>query len=111
MKYISLDLEATGLDPVNDKILSIGAIIEDTNKKLPYDELPKFHAIIRHHRISGSPFAINMNKDIIDKMVAYDDTDEVDRLTMIENGDLYLYEDVSARQPYESSVAGHVVKI
>ena len=71
MKYVSIDLETTGLDRENDQVLSIGAIIEDTNLKLPYEELPKFYGIILHDRITGSPFAISLNKDLIEMMCAY----------------------------------------
>ena len=43
MKYISIDIETTGLDPENCQILSIGAVIEDTLNQLPFEELPTFH--------------------------------------------------------------------
>lgn len=65
MKYCSIDIETTGLDPHNDQILEVGVIIEDTNNQLPYEEIPKFNVIIKHERLSGSPFALNMNKRII----------------------------------------------
>ena len=48
--------------------LSIGAIIEDTTKELPYEELPKFNAIVLQNNIQGSPQAITMNKEIISLM-------------------------------------------
>ena len=87
MKYISIDLETTGLDPENCQILTIGAVIEDTNNIKPMEELPTFHAAILHRRIEGSPFAINMNKGIIESIVHYqtaeDDSEQFDleRLT------------------------------
>jgi hypothetical protein len=65
MIYFSIDLETTGLDPDNNQILQIGAIMEDTNKKLPFDKCPMFECIINHDTITGSPFAINMNSNII----------------------------------------------
>ena len=68
MIYLSIDLETTGLEKDRYQILSFGAILEDTEKKLPYDEIPKFHAAILHNEITGSPFAINMNKKIIFRM-------------------------------------------
>jgi oligoribonuclease len=71
MKYVSIDIETTGLDPINHKTLSIGAIIEDTNNPLPFEELPKFHVAILHNELVGSPFAINMNKDLIETIVQY----------------------------------------
>lgn len=71
MLYVAIDIETTGLDTENNDILSIGAIIEDTNKKLPYEDLPKFHVAVLHESISGSPFAINMNKDLIEWISLY----------------------------------------
>jgi oligoribonuclease (3'-5' exoribonuclease) len=46
-----VDVETTGLEKDRYQILSIGAIIEDTSKKLPFDEIPKFHAAILHNEI------------------------------------------------------------
>ena len=66
MKYISIDIETTGLDPELNDVLSIGAIIEDSANPLPYEECPKFHAAIVRHQITGSPRAINMNADLIE---------------------------------------------
>ncbi len=65
MKYISIDLETTGVDADNSQILSIGAIIEDTDLKLEYDKIPKFHAVIKRKEISGNVFAINLNSNLI----------------------------------------------
>ena len=64
MVYISVDIETTGLDPERNQILSIGAIIEDTTKKLSFEEIPKFNAIVLHHELTGSPRAITMNKEL-----------------------------------------------
>lgn len=87
MRYISIDLETTGLDPENCQILTIGAVIEDTNNIKPMEDLPTFHVAILHRRIEGSPYAINMNKEIIESIVHYqtaeDDSERFDleRLT------------------------------
>jgi hypothetical protein len=71
MKYISIDVETTGLDPERNLVLSIGAIIEDTTLKLDYENIPKFNAIILHHELTGSPRAITMNKELISLMGEY----------------------------------------
>jgi len=70
MKYLSIDLETTGLDWENNQILEFGAVLEDSNKKLPIEELPKYHAFIKHpgNNISGNIFALNMNASIIEKL-------------------------------------------
>lgn len=66
MKYISLDIETTGLDESYCQVLSIGAIIEDTSKELPLKMMPKFHCYIYHDKIVGQPYALNLNKNIIE---------------------------------------------
>lgn len=65
MKYISIDLETTGVDWSNDQVLEFGAIIEDTERQLSYEDIPKFSCIIRHKRISGHPVALEMNSRVI----------------------------------------------
>lgn len=65
MKYVSIDLETTGLDPASCQILSFSAILEDTNNPLPYDKIPKLNIYILRESINGSFFALNMNRDII----------------------------------------------
>lgn len=71
MVYVSVDIETSGLDHEKHKVLSIGAIIEDTEKKLPFMECPKFNAIVLQREIVGSPRAITMNKEIIAIMGEY----------------------------------------
>ena len=78
MKYISIDVETTGLEKDRYQILSIGAILEDTEKKLSFDEIPKFHAAILHNEITGSPYAINMNKKIIEAISQYQSSKDQD---------------------------------
>jgi oligoribonuclease len=65
MKYLSLDIETTGINSETCQILSIGAIIEDTELKLDYDKIPKFHGAILRNEISGRIQSINLNRDLI----------------------------------------------
>jgi hypothetical protein len=81
MIYISIDTETTGLNPENCQLLSIGAIVEDTEKKLPFEEIPKFHcAILRGERdtLQGELYALNMNKDLIEKITMYATAEDQD---------------------------------
>lgn len=61
MKYVSIDIETTGLDPEKCQILQIGAIIEDTTHPIHYDDVPKFSCIVEHTEYSGQPTALSMN--------------------------------------------------
>jgi hypothetical protein len=77
MIYVSIDLETTGLETENHQILSIGAVIEDTTKpEIAVEDLPTFHGIIVHNELTGSPFALNMNRDLIEKMSIWQNTKE-----------------------------------
>jgi|LakMenEpi03Aug12_release.lakeMendotaPanAssembly.Ray.scaffolds.fasta_scaffold818995_2 oligoribonuclease len=70
MKYISIDLETTGLDENNCQIIEFGAVLEDTNNILPMDELPVYHAYVTHPdgNLFGNVFALNLNAGIIEKL-------------------------------------------
>ena len=102
MKYVSIDIETSGLNPDMNNILSIGAIIEDTEKKLPYEELPKFNAIVLQHIIQGSPRAITMNKEIIGMIGDYLEGDDETKASMNNQGDyIFCTEDDVAQKFYD----------
>jgi oligoribonuclease (3'-5' exoribonuclease) len=69
MKYISIDIETSGLDPDRHKILQFSAVIEDTQKKTAITKLPSFNRYVYHSNLTGQPYALNMNKHIIEKLV------------------------------------------
>lgn len=102
MKYVSIDIETTGLDPEKCDILSIGAVIEDTDNPLHLDQLPSFHVAIKRENISGSMFAINMNKDLIETIVNYQVAKGTDAKLDIVNksGMKFLHEDEVAIEFY-----------
>lgn len=67
MNYLSIDCETTGVDPENCEILSIAAVLENTEcKNIPVEELPHIHIIVSKDFISGEPYALNMNKDLVE---------------------------------------------
>lgn len=66
MKYAAIDIETTGLDRERDQVLQVAAVLEDTSKPdTPIAELPTFEALICYDRLSGAPFALNMNREIV----------------------------------------------
>lgn len=67
MIYYSIDIETTGLDKEKHSILSIGAIMEDTTTKLPYEKCPKFNAIIvpTSDNICGGITGLLMNVELL----------------------------------------------
>ena len=76
MKYVSLDLETTCLEPqIPENIMGISMVIEDSAVDIPLYELPHFTCLVNHKVFSGSAFALHMNawilKMLIDKKSPY----------------------------------------
>ena len=97
MRYISIDIETTGLDPETCQILSIGAVIEDTLNQLPFEDLPKFHGVIKRENVSGSLFALNMNRDLIETIVQYStarDQDEKNDIVHMTGMEFYQEDEI-----------------
>jgi len=63
MKYISVDVETTGLNPEQDQILQIAMILEDTERPVPNP--PYLNIGIKRNRISGDMKAMALNSKII----------------------------------------------
>lgn len=68
MKYVSVDIETTGLNPNKDQILMVAMLVEDTKLKLPREELPTFACYVKHERYEGDAFALWMNSWIFEKL-------------------------------------------
>ena len=103
MRYISIDIETTGLDPENCQILSIGAVIEDTHLPIPFEDLPKFHAVIKRENVSGSIFALNLNKDLIQAMKDHSEARTEDEKKLVEEsfGAKFYHEDEVVEALYQ----------
>ncbi len=70
MKILSIDIETLGLNPAKHNIIEFGCIIEDSGRKLPFSDLPKCRYYFDHgDEYTGDPFAINMNQDILKKII------------------------------------------
>lgn len=65
MKYISLDIETLGLIPGEHSVIQIGAICEDTENILPFEECPKYDVLIKHPIYHGTPFAMSMHPKLL----------------------------------------------
>lgn len=66
MRYLSIDLETTGLDPETCQIIEFGCVIDDY--VTPLDDLPAFHSYVTHDQINGEPYALAMNAEILWKL-------------------------------------------
>ena len=68
MKYVSIDLEMTGLNPDTCDILEMGAVLDDLENPLPLEELPRFHCYFlpmnEGNTFKGEPYALQMHPKI-----------------------------------------------
>ena len=65
MKYLSIDIETTGLDFEECQTIELGIIADDLYNQQPAEHLPKFHCYIDHGIFRGDPFALSMHANIL----------------------------------------------
>lgn len=76
MKYISIDIETTGLNPEKCQILEFAAVIDDTDKVRKISDLPRLHLRFAFGEgIYGEPYALNLNAAIIAKIHKDDESE------------------------------------
>lgn len=68
MRYLSIDIETTGLDPNKHQIIEFAAIFEDTSIKTPIENLPYFTSLVKHPNYNWSLEAYKMNKEIFEEI-------------------------------------------
>lgn len=68
MRYVSLDLETSSLQPHPDHVLGVSMVIEDTNNPMPLNELPHFTCLVRHEEYRGQAVALAMNAWILKEL-------------------------------------------
>lgn len=68
MKYVSIDIETTGLNPAIHDVLEVGAIFEDTDNQMPRGWCPTFHAYLWKPNYTGEAIALAMNAHILQKI-------------------------------------------
>lgn len=65
--YVSVDLETTGLDPVEHQVLEFAAVAWTNDG--PVMDLPYCHFYVQPRgNIVGHPYALSMNKRILDRL-------------------------------------------
>ena len=62
-KYVSIDIETTGLDPQTCQILEIGMVVEDW--QTPIEDLPCLTFLVDPGIIVGEPYALQMNSQVL----------------------------------------------
>lgn len=69
MKYVSIDIETTGLDCNENQMIEFGAVIEDTENVLPIKDLPRFRALLLHKCYNVSPFCLTFHDELYKELV------------------------------------------
>lgn len=67
MKYVSLDLETTGLDPRTCQVIEIGMVHEDTEHPAPLEDLPRHRGLVHNQTLTGEMFALRMNMRLLEE--------------------------------------------
>lgn len=70
-RYVSLDIETTGLDPLQHSVIEFGAVLDDLAAPEPLDDLPVFHCYVLPEHVGGyrgDPHALSMNHKILRKI-------------------------------------------
>lgn len=80
MKYISIDLETTGLLHEEHQIIEFGAIIEDSNDPKSYEESKKYRRIVlaRDGKYVFSSYAAMINAELIKTIARIEKTGNMD---------------------------------
>lgn len=65
MKYVSIDIETTGLDPDTCQVLEVAMVLEDTQNCIPLQELSHITVQLLHPVLKGERFALDMNRGLI----------------------------------------------
>ncbi|MBJ6144045.1 hypothetical protein [Hymenobacter sp. BT559] len=67
MRYVSIDLEMSGPDPLRHQVLELAAVVEDTKRAAatPLAELPAFRRAVRHPEICGTAGALALNAGLL----------------------------------------------
>jgi len=73
MKYVSIDVETTGLDWHTCQIIQIGAVIDDL--VTPIEKLPTFNCYVTHDILRGEPFALSMHAEIFRQIAEAESAD------------------------------------
>lgn len=69
MKYLSIDIETTGLDESWCQVLEVGCVLADTlDTATPVYNLPQWSCRLFHDRVQGEPYALWLNAELIKDM-------------------------------------------
>jgi len=68
MKYISIDIETTGLDPEKHQILEFAAVYDDLEQPKRLEHLPKFHRLICWDDYIISDYCLKLHEELLKEL-------------------------------------------
>lgn len=68
MRYISIDVETTGLDPASNQLLEVGMVIEDTEVACPVSSLPYRRILVPHREYIINIYCMKMHAELFETL-------------------------------------------
>jgi oligoribonuclease len=69
VRYVSVDIETTGLDPTINQVIEVAAVLEDTTKDTLVDALPYFRAVIVYEKYATTPYCAVLHQRLFEDIV------------------------------------------
>lgn len=88
MKYVSIDIETTGLDPSVNDIVEIGAVIDDLLEQPPIEDLPTFHCYIVKGTYATDAYCAYLHHAIFDRIARRKEPDVADRFLFLHESEV-----------------------
>lgn len=77
MKFVSIDIETTGLDPKKHQILEVGACIVDTQTPSASVDWPKFRMLLTQEDYTVTPYCAKLHYDLWQELSAIKNPKEI----------------------------------
>lgn len=68
MKYVSIDIETTGLKPEVHDIVELGAVLDDLSAQAPLESLPTFHCYVVKDNYTTDAYCAFLHQAIFDRI-------------------------------------------
>ena len=80
MKYVSCDIESSGIIPEKCNVIQFGAVIDDLANPKPLNELPRFEVLLEWNEYKAdSTWALGHHKKLWDKLETYKNKPEEEK--------------------------------
>lgn len=92
MKYLSIDIETTGLDPSVHQILEMAAVLDDTeHPEIPVTDLPYFRALVLADNYTVNPYCAQLHSTGLWQEIMGDATKQLPHTIRVDATNLIYY--------------------